>query len=107
MKQMLFILYAIPLATGLAIAAGDATAGKAVYDKSCKTCHGADGVHNPGIAKMMKVDMKDLSSSEVQSMSEADLKKVVSEGTGKMRPVTAVSGTALDDTIAYIRTLKK
>ena len=68
------ILSALTLA-GLSAAVGsaaDATAGKAVYDKSCKTCHGADGTANPAIAKMMKVDMKDLSSAEVQAMSDDD-----------------------------------
>ena len=33
---------------------GDAAAGKAAYDKSCKSCHGADGTANPAIAQMMK-----------------------------------------------------
>jgi mono/diheme cytochrome c family protein len=86
--------------------AGDAKAGQAVYEKSCKTCHGPDGTANPAIAKMMKVDMQDLKSAEVQGMSDDDLKKIVS-GKGKMRPVGAVSGSALDDVVAYVRSLKK
>jgi cytochrome c553 len=43
----------------------DAKAGQASYDKSCKSCHGADGTPNPAIAKMMKVEMKDLKSADV------------------------------------------
>jgi hypothetical protein len=42
----------------------DAAAGKAAYDKSCKSLHGPDGSGNPAIAKMMKVDMRDLKSAE-------------------------------------------
>ena len=53
-----------------ALAAGDATAGKAIYDKSCKSCHGAAGAANPAIAKMMKVEMKDLGSGETQGLSD-------------------------------------
>ena len=48
------------LVLSLPLAAADAAAGKAVYDKSCKSCHGADGAGNPAVAKMMKVEMKAL-----------------------------------------------
>jgi mono/diheme cytochrome c family protein len=92
---------------GLAAAAGDATAGRAVYDKTCKTCHGAEGAANPNIVKMMKVDIKDLTSSEVQGMSDADLKKTITEGKGKMKPVKSVAGKDIDNVIAYVRSLKK
>ena len=40
--------------------AADVNAGKAAYNKACKSCHGADGTPNAAIAKMMKVEMKDL-----------------------------------------------
>ena len=87
--------------------AADAKAGQAVYDKSCKSCHGADGTPNAAVAKMMKVDMKDLKSTEVQSLSDDDMKKIITEGKGKMKPVKTVSGPALDDVIGYVRSLKK
>jgi mono/diheme cytochrome c family protein len=86
--------------------AADPAAGKAAYDKSCKTCHGPDGTANPAIAKMMKVDMKDLKSADVQAMSDADLMKVITDGKGKMKPIAAASGSAAD-IVAYIRTWKK
>lgn len=81
--------------------AADASAGKAVFDAKCKGCHGADGEGNPNIAKMMKVEMKPLGSTS------ADVKKVISEGQGKMKPVTSVSGADLDNVVAYVKTLKK
>jgi ribosomal protein L19E len=56
---------------------------------------------------MMKVDMKDLKSAEVQAMSDDDIKKVITDGKGKMKPVKTVSGAALDDVVAYVRSLKK
>jgi len=91
----------------VAASAADAKAGQAVYDKSCKSCHGADGAANPAVAKMMKVEMKDLKSPEVQAMSDDELRKIVTDGKGKMKPVKTVSGAALDNVVAYIHGLKK
>jgi len=34
--------------------AADAAAGKAIFASKCKTCHGADGQGNPGMAKVLK-----------------------------------------------------
>lgn len=86
--------------------AADAAAGKAVYAAKCKTCHGAEGQGNPGIAKALKVEIKPLTGPEVQGMSDADIKKVVTEGKGKMKPV-AVSGADLDNVVAYVKSMKK
>jgi mono/diheme cytochrome c family protein len=107
MKQSALAVVFLILPASLALAAGDAAAGKAVYDKSCKSCHGADGTANPNIAKMMKVEIKDLSSADVQAHSDADLKKVVTEGQGKMKPIKTVAGKDVDNVIAYVRSLKK
>lgn len=87
--------------------AADAKAGQAVYDKACKSCHGADGTPNAAIAKMLKVEMRDLKSTEVQAGSDADIKKVITDGQGKMKPVKTVTGADADSVVAYIRTLKK
>jgi mono/diheme cytochrome c family protein len=63
-------------------------------DKACKTCHGPTGEADPGIVKMMKVEIEHLGSHDVQSLGDDDLKKIV-------------TGKSVDDVIAYIRTLKK
>jgi len=81
--------------------AADAAAGKTIYDAKCKTCHGADGTGNPGMAKVLKVEFKPLGDTS------ADVKKVVSEGQGKMKPVAGVAGADLDNVVAYVHTLKK
>ena len=81
--------------------AADAAAGKAVYNAKCKACHGNDGEGNPNMAKALKVELKPLSESS------ADVKKVVTEGTGKMRPVASVTGADLDNVVAYVHSLKK
>jgi mono/diheme cytochrome c family protein len=107
MKVTVLMTLALTVCIGGAEAAGDAAAGKAVFEKSCKTCHGATGVANPNIAKMMKVDIKDLGSPEIQKMSDADFKTTITEGHGKMKPVKSVAGGDIDNVIAYVRTLKK
>jgi mono/diheme cytochrome c family protein len=106
MRTILISVTLVVFSAG-AVLGANAKAGQAVYDKSCKSCHGADGTPNAAVSKMMKVDIKDLKSPEVQSRSDADLKKVLTEGQGKMKPVAAVTGPSQDDVIAYVRTLKK
>lgn len=82
------------------------TEGKEVFDSKCKACHGATGQGNPGIAKMMKVEMRALGSKEVQAQSDADLKKIITEGKGKMKPIAGLSAKQVDDVVAFVRTLK-
>ncbi len=90
-----------------AYAAGNATDGKAVYDRACKNCHGATGEANPSISKMMKVEIRNLGSADVQKMSDDELKKIVTTGKGKMPAIHTVTGQSVDDVVAYVRTLKK
>jgi len=101
------LISVLSLSLGVAYAAGDATAGKAVYDRACKTCHGATGEANANLAKAMKVEIPDLGSAVVQKVSDDDLKKVVTDGKGKMQPVKSVTGKSVDDVAAFVRTLKK
>jgi mono/diheme cytochrome c family protein len=100
------ILIVAAFSAGAAFAA-DVKAGGAAYATSCRSCHGADGTANPAIAKMMKVDIANLGSAEVQSMSDADLANVITGGKGKMRPVTSVTGASANNVVAYLRSLKK
>ena len=106
MRTILPTLSLLSLSISLASAA-DATVGQAAYAKACKTCHGADGTANPAIAKMMNVEIRDLKSPEVQGLSDANFKKVITAGKGKMRPVTSVSGADLDNVLAYVHSLTK
>jgi len=97
---------AVLILAGAATWATDTKAGKATYDQACKSCHGVDGTPSAAIAKMMKVEIKDLKSAEVQGLSNDAMEKVVTEGKGKMMPVKSVSGAALDNVVAYVKTWK-
>jgi mono/diheme cytochrome c family protein len=87
---MLGIAVGIPAA-----GAGDAAAGKDLYMKKCKTCHGAD------------VTFKPLGSEEIQKKTDAEFKKIITEGKDKMKPVKDLSDADMDNIIAFVRTLKQ
>ena len=101
------IVLAVILVPSVVAQKGDAAAGKALYTSKCATCHGAAGEGKEAIAKMMKVEMKHLGSKEVQAKSDADLKKTIGEGGGKMKAVTGLKDAEVANLIAYVRTLKK
>lgn len=58
------------------------------------------------MAKMLKVTMRHLGSKEVQAKSDAELKKIITEGTGKMKAIKDIPPAHVDKVIAYVRTLK-
>jgi len=105
MKIMIGVLFsALALTAGLQ--AADAQS-QAAFTKGCKACHGAQGEGNPAIAKMMNVTLPNLGSKEIQAKSDADIKKIVQEGKGKMKPVKTLSPAEIDSAIAFVRTLAK
>jgi len=91
---------AVFVALGAVQVFGAAADGKAVYDAKCKGCHKADG---SGMAAMK---MKPLGSADVQAKSDADLKKDITAGVGKMKAQSVTEPQAAD-LVAYIRTLKQ
>ena len=97
----LFVSILVVLALAVCSAWAGAAEGKAIFDKSCKSCHGADGKGNPTIAKMMKVEFKPVSGA-----SDAEIKEAIAKGKGKMKPVASVTGKQVDDVTAYVKTLK-
>jgi len=89
------------------LAAGDAPAGKVVYDAKCKSCHGENGEGNGKIAAMLKVDIPKLGSSEVQSAPDDTIRKRIVEGAGKMKAVKGLTDKDIQNLIAHLRTLKQ
>ncbi|HTC35563.1 MAG TPA: c-type cytochrome [Bryobacteraceae bacterium] len=99
-----FLIVVSLAAAAASLQAADAAAGKAAYDKSCKSCHGPDGTPSAGMAKAM--NLKDLKSPDVQAASDGDLQKIITDGKGKMKPVPAAAAAA-PDIVAYMRSIKK
>lgn len=88
---------------------------KTAYNATCARCHGSDGQGSEDADKFFATRIPKLSSSEVQSKSDDDLRKQISEGSGKMPP-TEIDESGfrhrlpeqdVDAVIAYVRTLKK
>ena len=98
---------AVTLFFSMTLLAADADAGKAVYAKKCRTCHGAEGQSNPGMAKVLKVEIKHLGSADVQGKSDDDIKTAITMGSGKMKPVKGVSEADVDNILAFVRTIKE
>ena len=85
--------------------AADAKAGQTVYARACQSCHGAGGAPSAAMAKMLKVEMRDLKAA-VASLSDADLRKIIAQGKGKMVATKGVSAADADNVVAHLRTLK-
>ena len=104
---VVLILMAIALNWVTPLIAADTAAGKDLYGKKCASCHGANGEGKEAIAKMFNVEMKPLTSKDVLSKTDADLKKVMLEGSGKMKAVKDLDAKGADDIVAYMRSLTK
>jgi len=82
-------------------------AGKAVYEKSCVGCHGADGKGNPGMAKMFGEKELNIVDKETKSKSDEQLLKVIAEGAGKMPAQKTLSKDDQKQALGYLRSLAK
>ncbi len=80
--------------------------GAALFKTNCAICHGPDGRAQTPAGKSMKV--RDLTSAEVQKLSDAELTAIISYGKGKMPSYKARLGPDdIKQLIAHIRAFKK
>jgi len=101
------VLFAMPGGPILAASAGNPKPAKAVFAASSKTSHDAKGHANRPLAKALKVTIPALSDKEIQGKSDEELKKVVGEGFGKMKPVPGLSSKQVADVVAFVRSVAK
>ncbi len=82
-------------------------AGAAVYrQKTCVSCHAADGSGNTPAGKSLKA--RDLRSAEVQKQPDDELAAAIADGRGKMPAFQrSLSAEQIRDVVAYIRALAK
>jgi len=99
------LLVAPLVAVGLGAAGVDE--GKAVFDKRCKMCHGADGKGNPAMARMLQVQFHPMDSEYVQKLTDEEIKNTVLKGKGKMAAVRGITESEITQVTAYLRSLKK
>ena len=76
---------------------------KPLYEAKCMACHGATGLANSGIGKLMKV--KPVTDPSVCNMPEAEMIREVREGAGKMEPYKgSLSGAEIKALVDYFKT---
>ena len=90
------------LATDGPPAAGDAAA---LWRRGCQLCHGRDGVPSP---MGVKLGARDLTSPAAQALPDADLRRSISEGKGKMPAFRAsLTPADIDSLVGLVRGLRK
>lgn len=88
--------------------------GKALFDRTCRRCHGPNGSGDAMADKFFKTRIPRLASADVQGKSDAALKEIITQGSRAMAPVEIdesgfrhrLSLESTDTVIAYVRTLK-
>jgi mono/diheme cytochrome c family protein len=93
----LAVVICIPLSAGAQDAA-------ATFKSKCAGCHSADGT---GSAMGKKMGAHDLTSADVQKMSDAELSDIITNGKNKMPKYASLKPEEVKGLVAYIRTLKK
>jgi cytochrome c553 len=109
MKKILVLGVVLGATTALSARADDA---KAIYEKDCAKCHGADG---KGQTKMgQKLGIKDYTDANVQAeLKDENAVKAIKEGLtdkeGKvlMKPAENLSDSDIKGLVAYFRGFKK
>ena len=101
--QSVVIVGLIALGAGLSQAE---SAGGPLFKAKCAACHGADGKGEVPVGK--KLGARDLSSTEVQGQSDAQLADVVTKGKNKMPKYDGkLTKDQIGELVAYFRELGK
>jgi len=89
------------------VLAADAASGKAVYEKSCVGCHGADGKGNPAMAKVLGEKGLNIVGADTTKKSDDQILKVLAEGAGKMPAQKSLSKDEQKQVLGHVRSLAK
>ena len=80
------------------------SSGEATYKAKCQMCHGATGVPNPGMAKMMGI--KPVSDPEIKKLTVEQVEATVKSGKNKMKPIAGLSDAQVKAVAEYFKSLK-
>ena len=99
-----YVVLALALSTAGALSF--AQSGAAVYKAHCQGCHGATGMADTPVAKVMKI--KPVTDPSVKKMNEAEMVKAVENGMGKMQPFKGkISDAQIKEAVTYFRSHMK
>ena len=96
---------AVPAPAGPAKA--DLEAGKALYGKMCQKCHGAEGEGVQRMYDLVGAKLSHIGSKQAQAKSDAEVKKTMLDGVGKMEVVEDLTPQQADRILAFFRTLSE
>ena len=103
MIRSLMVLVACVCLTGVM---GFAESGQAVFQAHCQMCHGANGIPNPGMAKMMGVPSA--TDPAFKKLTTAEMFAAVKNGKGKMMAFKSqLTDAQIQAAVSYFRTLTK
>ena len=95
--------WALAVVLGLSLSA-HAQDAATTFKSRCAACHGGDGTGSPAGKKM---GVKDLKTTEVQKMSNAELTDIITNGKNKMPKFGSLQPEEIKGLVVYIHTLKK
>ena len=107
MMIALFVVSMLGHSQGQEKLKGDAAAGKELYAVHCLKCHAAEGQGNPRMYKLMKATLVHLGSKQAQEKSDAEIRKSMTGGFGKMEAITELTPEQIEHILAFTRTLKQ
>ena len=101
--------------------AGDAAAGKPVFQANCSSCHGMTGKGDGPVGAALTPPPRDLTTGDFKfdtdgdgkPGTDADLKSVITKGalayggSPLMAPWPTLTAAQVDDVVAFIRSLKQ
>ena len=96
---------------GLGVSLAQAEDAKAIWDKSCKKCHGEDGSGQTAMGK--KLGLKDYTDAKVQAeMKDDEIAKAIKEGVQKdgktlMKPLEGATDADVKALTELVRGFKK
>jgi cytochrome c6 len=97
------VVVVVAATTSTPLAAQD---GATLFKTKCAMCHGADGKGETPMGK--KLNIRDLSSAEVQKQTDAELTTMISKGKGKMPAFEGkLTAEQIGQVLAHIRELGK
>ena len=80
-------------------------AGKNLYAKFCQKCHGPRGEGVPRMYQLVDARIVHLGSKQAQAKSDAEIKKAMLDGVGKMEAVDDLTPQQADKILPFVRTL--
>ena len=83
----------------------DVEAGKNLYVKFCQKCHGPRGEGVPRMYQLVDAKIVHLGSKQAQAKSDAEIRKAMLDGVGKMEAVDDLTPQQAEKILAFVRTL--